>query len=53
MDPASTMETQMTGHTDLEIALLALLKMATWIVPCVVAAWVATEVIEFMKPWRL
>lgn len=53
MDPASTMETTMTPHTDLEITLLALLKMGTWIAPCVVVSWIATEAIEFMKPWRL
>lgn len=52
MDPASTMETTMTGYTDLEITVLALIKMGTWIAPCVVVAWIACEVGEFMKPWR-
>lgn len=51
--PASTMETTMTGYTDLEITVLALIKMGTWIAPCVVVAWIVTEAIEFMKPWRI
>ena len=53
MDPASTTEKKMTGYTDLEITVLALIKMGTWIAPCVVVAWIVTEAIEFMKPWRL
>ena len=43
----------MNAHTDLAITALALLKMGCWITPCVVVSWIACEVIEFMKPWRI
>lgn len=43
----------MTGHHDLDLTIGALLKMGSWIVPCVIVAWIVTEAIEFMKPWRL
>jgi hypothetical protein len=43
----------MTGYPDLDLAIGALLKMGSWIVPCVIASWLATEFIEFMKPWRI
>lgn len=52
MDPASTTEKKMTGHHDLDLAIGALLKMGSWIVPCMIVSWIACEVGEFMKPWR-
>lgn len=52
MDPASTTEKKMTGHHDLDLTIGALLKMGSWIVPCMIVSWIACEVSEFMKPWR-
>jgi len=43
----------MTGYPDLDLAIGALLKMGSWIVPCVAVSWITVEAIEFMKPWRI
>ena len=42
----------MPTDTQLSIALLAGIKMASWIAPSLIISWIATSTIEFFKPWR-
>ena len=43
---------QMPTDTQLSIALLAGIKMASWIAPSLIISWITFQVSEFFKPWR-
>jgi hypothetical protein len=42
----------MPTDTQLSIALLAGIKMASWIAPSLIISWITLQVSEFVKPWR-